>query len=73
MGLVDTAGQVMVEPQYDEPVYFLAALRGVAWAKRGERWCAIDRRGTAVPSLPCADADPTSFTGRSWIQCKVEQ
>jgi hypothetical protein len=58
-GLVDTTGQIMVEPQYDEPVYFLPALRGVAWAKRGERWCAIDRRGTPVPSLPCADADPT--------------
>jgi WG containing repeat len=71
-GLVDTAGQVIVEPQYDEPVYFLPDLRGVAWAKRGERWCGIDRRGTAVPSLPCIDADPTGFTARGWFQCKVE-
>jgi WG containing repeat len=71
-GLVDTAGQVMVEPQYDAPVYFLGALRGVAWAKRGERWCAIDRRGIAVLSLPCADADPTGLTGHSLFQCNVE-
>jgi hypothetical protein len=72
-GLVDTAGQVMVEPQYDEPVYFLQDLRGIAWAKRGERWCAIDRHGATVPILPCADADPNGFTGRGQFQCKVER
>jgi hypothetical protein len=71
-GLVDTAGQVMVEPQYDEPLYFLPALRGVAWAKRGEHWCAIDRRGRRVPGHPCVDAEPTGFTARGWFQCKVE-
>ena len=70
-GLVDTAGQVMVEPQFDEPVYFAPNLRGVAWAKRDGNWCAIDRRGRPVPGIPCTDADPEpSMRGR--FECKVE-
>jgi hypothetical protein len=70
-GLVDTAGQVMVEPQLDEPVYFAASLRGVAWAKRDGSWCAIDRRGRPVPGIACAGADPMGRpTGQ--FQCKVE-
>jgi hypothetical protein len=70
-GLVDTAGQVMVEPQFDEPVLFAPGLRGVAWAKRDGRWCAIDRRGSLVRGIACADADPMpSWRGR--FECKVE-
>jgi hypothetical protein len=71
-GLVDTAGQVMVEPQFDEPVYFSSGLRGVAWAKRDSRWCAIDRRGQPVSSIPCADADPIRWPS-SRFECKVER
>jgi hypothetical protein len=70
-GLVDTAGQVMVEPQFDEPVYFADRLRGVAWAKRDGNWCAIDRRGRSVPGIACTDADPTGRSG-GWFECKVE-
>jgi hypothetical protein len=70
-GLVDTAGQVMVEPQFDEPVYFVSNLRGVAWAKRDGNWCAIDRHGHSVPGIPCTDLDPEpSMRGR--FECKVE-
>ena len=70
-GLVDTAGQVIVEPQFDEPVIFTPSLRGVAWAKRDGSWCAIDRRGRPVPGIACADADPMGRpTGQ--FQCKVE-
>jgi len=70
-GLVDTAGQVIVEPQFDEAVYFVPSLRGVAWAKRDGKWCAIDRRGRAVPSIPCADSEPMAWpSGR--FECKVE-
>jgi hypothetical protein len=70
-GLVDTAGQVMLEPQFDEPVYFMPGLRGVAWAKRDGNWCVIDRRGRSVPGIACADADPTRQpVGR--FECKVE-
>jgi hypothetical protein len=70
-GLVDTAGQVIVEPQFDEPVYFAPSLRGVAWAKRGGNWCAIDRHGNPVPGISCTDADPMpSMRGR--FECKVE-
>lgn len=69
-GLVDTAGQVMVEPQFDEPVYFSSDLRGVAWAKREGNWCAIDRRGSLIPGISCAGTDPIGPSQR--FECKVE-
>jgi hypothetical protein len=69
-GLVDTAGQVIVEPQFDEPVYFTSGLRGVAWAKRDGNWCAIDRRGRSVSSIPCAATNPSGPDSR--FVCKVE-
>jgi hypothetical protein len=70
-GLVDTAGQLMVEPQYDAPVYFLPGLRGVAWAKLGGRWCAIDRRGRTVPGIACTEADPVGLSS-GVFPCRVE-
>jgi|KBSSwiStaDraftv2_1062776.scaffolds.fasta_scaffold127852_2 hypothetical protein len=70
-GLVDTAGQVMVEPRYDEPVFFSPGLRGIAWAKSDHRWCAIDRRGQSVPGIACADANPMGTSGLRF-ECKVE-
>jgi WG containing repeat len=71
-GLVDTAGQVMAEPQFDEPVFFTPHLRGVAWAKRNGRWCAIDRSASPVPGIACADTDPTGWSGGGRFECKVE-
>jgi hypothetical protein len=65
-GLVDTAGQVIVEPQFDGPSFFR---RGVAWAKREGNWCAIDRRGRPVPGIACVDADPLPINP---FECKVE-
>jgi hypothetical protein len=56
-GLVDTAGKVTLEPTYDDLSHFLH--RGVAWAKLGDRRCAIDRRGQAVPGIAC-EPPPTS-------------
>jgi hypothetical protein len=70
-GLVDTAGQIIVGPQFDEPALFSPDLRGVAWAKREGRWCAIDRRGHPVSSIPCADANPVRWSSGRY-QCKVE-
>ncbi|MBR1237206.1 WG repeat-containing protein [Bradyrhizobium sp. AUGA SZCCT0182] len=69
-GLVDTAGQVMIEPRFDEPVHFGPGQRGVAWTKRDGQWCAIDRRGSSVPGIACAAANPTGSDLR--LQCKVE-
>jgi WG containing repeat len=69
-GLVDTAGRVIVEPQYDAPVNFLPLLRGVAWAKRDGNWCAVDRHGHPVPGIACTDANPMGPSGR--FECKVE-
>jgi len=71
-GLVDTAGQVMVEPQFDEPVFFAPGLRGVAWVKRDANWCAIDRRGRSVPGIACTDTDPVPASWRGRFECKVE-
>jgi hypothetical protein len=70
-GLVDTAGKIIVEPQFDEPALFSPDLRGIAWAKRDSRWCAIDRRGHPVSSTPCSDANPVRWSSGSF-QCKVE-
>ena len=70
-GLVDTAGGVVVEPRYDDPVYFVPLLRGIGWARHDGKWCAIDRRGRPVTSIPCATADPTGQPG-SRFECKVE-
>lgn len=70
-GLVDTAGQVVVEPRYDDPVYFTPGMRGIAWARGEGRWCAIDRRGRAVAGIPCRDSDPTGGAGGRF-QCEVE-
>jgi len=70
-GLIDTAGQVVFEPQFEEPVQFAPALRGVAWVKRDGNWCAIDRRGHTVTGIACAGSDPSGGPG-SWFKCKVE-
>jgi hypothetical protein len=70
-GLVDTAGQVTVGPQFDEPTHFVPSLRGVAWARRGDRWCAIDRRGRPVPSIACTDANPVGSPSGPF-ECKIE-
>jgi len=70
-GLVDTVGQVVVEPRYDEPVYFSPGFRGIAWAKRDGNWCAIDRRGRSVAGIPCETTDPAR-QGRDRFECKVE-
>jgi hypothetical protein len=71
-GLVDAAGQVMVEPQFDEPVYFMPGLRGVAWAKRGDRWSAIDRRGRPVEGIASTAANPMGGPSGQF-ECKVER
>ncbi|WP_223969732.1 WG repeat-containing protein [Bradyrhizobium sp. RD5-C2] len=70
-GLVDTAGKVVVEPQFDEPVYFTPRQRGVAWAKRDGKWCAIDRHAHLVPGIACLDANPLGRDNR--FECKVER
>lgn len=70
-GLVDTSGQVIVEPNYDDPIYFLQSLRGIAWARRDKSWCAIDRRGRPVPGIACTETNPVGgASGR--FECRVE-
>ena len=70
-GLVDTAGQVIVEPQFDEPIIFVPALRGVAWAKRSDSWSAIDRRGHPVPGIASTAANLMGGPSGQF-ECKVE-
>jgi hypothetical protein len=67
-GLVDTAGKVIVEPTYDYLTHFRG--RGIAWAKSGDRWCPIDRRGRPVPGIAC-EGDRVEPTGGS-VPCTVE-
>jgi len=69
-GLADTAGEVIAEPQFDDPVFFTPAFRGIAWAKRGNHWCAMDRRAHPIPDIPCADVNPAGSSFR--FACKVE-
>ena len=49
-GFVDASGAVVIEAKYDEVGGFE---RGVSWVKLNDAWCAIDRRGRALTSLPC--------------------
>ncbi|PAY03467.1 hypothetical protein CK489_40195 [Bradyrhizobium sp. UFLA03-84] len=70
-GLVDTAGQVMVAPQYDAPVYFMPGRRGIAWAKHDGEWCAIDRHARSVPGIGCVHTNPAGLDNR--FECKVER
>ena len=71
-GLIDTVGKTVVEPTFEEPVFFVPGLRGIAWAKREGNWCAIDRRGRSVSGIPCATTDPTGWAGNNHFACKVE-
>jgi hypothetical protein len=69
-GLVDTGGRVIVEPRFDDPVFFMPFLRGIAWAKQDGRWRAIDRRGRPVSGIACVEVDPVG----GWnipFECKV--
>jgi hypothetical protein len=52
----------------DEPVYFT---RGVAWAKRGDSWSAIDRRGHAVEGIAPAAANPMGARGLVRMQSRA--
>jgi hypothetical protein len=54
-GFIDASGAVVVDAKYDEPSYFR---RGISWVKAGSTWCAIDRRGQNVSTLPCQASDP---------------
>ena len=61
----------MVEPQFDEPVYFAPRTRGIAWAKRNGSWCAIDRRNHSVPGIACSDVNPAPSLAPPF-ECKIE-
>jgi hypothetical protein len=66
-GLVDTAGKAIVEPTYDLTQFLY---RGIAWARRGDRWCAIERRGRPVPGIACETRPIEPPTGL--YPCTVE-
>jgi hypothetical protein len=70
-GLIDTAGRVIMEPRFGQPIHYLPGFRGIAWAERDGSWCAIDRRGHPVPGIACTDADPMPGSDRRF-ECKVE-
>jgi hypothetical protein len=59
-GFIDASGAQIIEPKYDA---FSIFERGISWAKTGNTWCAIDRRGQGVPGLTCQDIDPNPRPG----------
>jgi hypothetical protein len=59
-GFVDDAGTLVIETRYDEVKPFY---RGISWARTQESWCAIDRRGQAVPTLACRNVAPNPNFG----------
>jgi hypothetical protein len=59
-GFIDASGALIIEPKYDA---FSTFERGISWAKTGNTWCAIDRRGQSVPGLICQDIDPNPKPG----------
>jgi len=70
-GLMDTAGKVAIQPNYDEQVSFQPSLRGIAWAKHEGRSCPIDRHGQDVPEIACIERNPLG-KGGAYFKCAVE-
>jgi hypothetical protein len=54
-GIIDASGAMIIDDAYDG---FGIFQRGIAWMQTGNSWCAINRRGQRVPTLPCREADP---------------
>ena len=71
-GLVDTAGQVIVAPQFEDPVSFLVGpARHRLGETRGPLVRDIDPRGQSVPGLACTDDQPVHFLNNRFV-CTVE-
>lgn len=54
-GFADVEGTLAIEARYDAPTFFD---RGINWARTGEAWCPIDRRGQPIEGLQCQPSDP---------------
>jgi hypothetical protein len=65
-GFVDVAGKEVIETRFDEVSAFD---RGVSWTRSGGEWCAVDRRGSRVSSVPCQSARPTNISAPSTFSC----
>jgi hypothetical protein len=59
-GFIDASGALIIEDKYDSFSFFS---RGIAWVESHGSWCAIDRHGQRVPTLPCQDANPNPPPG----------
>jgi hypothetical protein len=59
-GFIDASGAMVIDAAFDGVGLFLRGIfeRGIAWTQTGSSWCAIDRRGQRVPTLPCRDSEP---------------
>jgi hypothetical protein len=56
-GFVDASGKEVIEARFDDVTLFN---RGVSWTRSGGERCAIDRRGSRIPTLSCQSATPTN-------------
>jgi hypothetical protein len=59
-GFIDASGALIIEDNYDSFSFFS---RGIAWVQSGSSWCAIDKHGQRVPSLPCQETTPNPQPG----------
>jgi WG containing repeat len=59
-GIIDASGAMVIDAAFDGFGLFHRGVfeRGIAWMQTGSSWCAIDRRGQRVPTLPCRDTEP---------------
>jgi len=70
-GFLDAAGN-SIDAKFDEVRRFE---RGVGWAKTGDTWCPIDRRGNKISALACQTADPNPSQRpppNAKMSCKIQ-
>ena len=66
-GFIDASGALIIEDTYDAFSFFS---RGIAWVQSGGSWCAINKLGQRVPSLPCQDVTPNPQPGTATFRMR---
>lgn len=67
-GMTDMAGTLVIDARFDAPTFFD---QGINWAKTGETWCPIDRRGKSIAHLACQASDPYKRDFGRVFDCRI--
>lgn len=67
-GFIDLAGNEAIGARFDEVSYFE---RGMSWTRTGGEWCAIDRRGERIATLPCQTTKPINARIAGASSCRI--